>query len=84
MINLETVEQPANDGLGPRRCASAIRVPAAERRRRQRERRGGEGVVSEKWRGRIVDGMDMRLQTAQQRERIEQCHSIKHHSLSNH
>jgi hypothetical protein len=51
------VEQPANSGIGSRRRAGVVRVPATQRCGRQRERRGGEGVVPEKRRGCVVDGL---------------------------
>ena len=48
------VELSANSGIGSRRCPCAVRVPAPQRCRRQRERCSGEGVVSEKRRWCII------------------------------
>jgi vacuolar protein sorting-associated protein 29 len=68
--------QPANDGLGPRRCARAVRVPAAEGRRGQRERRSREGVVSEKRRWCIVECAGFRRLSE---HGMEQFHDITHY-----
>lgn len=58
-------ERLLTSDLGPGRCACAVRLPAEERRRRQRECRGGKGVISEKWRWCIIGGsMCVRLHAA--------------------
>jgi hypothetical protein len=45
----------ANSGLGARRCPRAVRVPAAEGRKRDRICGSGKGLIPEEWRWCIID-----------------------------